>query len=104
MAQRMVIPKLIQTRFTDKVHRQSSQTKFTESSQTNGNEKPTRNKLVEIITQNKNVTTEQMANLLNISRRAVAKHIKKLQEEGIIRRIGPDFGGHWEIVKKEKEV
>ena len=89
---------------TNKVHRQSSQTKFTESSQTNGNEKPTRNKLVEIIIQNKNVTTEQMANLLNISRRAVAKHIKKLQEEGIIRRIGPDFGGHWEIVKKEKEV
>lgn len=89
---------------TNKVHRQSSQTKFTESSQTNGNEKPTRNKLVEIIIRNKNVTTEQMANLLNISRRAVAKHIKKLQEEGIIRRIGPDFGGHWEIVKKEKEV
>ena len=45
-----------------------------------------------------------MANLLNISRRAVAKHIKNLQEEGIIRSIGPDFGGHWEIVKKEKEV
>ena len=59
---------------------------------------------MEIIIQNKNVTTEQMANLLNISRRAVAKHIKKLQEEGIIRRIGPDFGGHWEIVKKEKGV
>ena len=39
-----------------------------------------------------------MANLLGINRSVVARHIKTLQEKGIIRRIGPDKGGHWEIV------
>ncbi len=75
-----------QIRFIDKIHRE-----FTEGSQTDDTEKSTRDKLIEIIAQNKDVTTEQMANLLNITRRAVAKHTKKLQEKGIIRRVGPDL-------------
>lgn len=86
-----------QTRFIENDHRG-----FTERFQTDNLEKSTSDKLVEIIVQNKDVTTEQMANLLNISRRAVAKHTKKLQEKGIIRRVGPDFGGYWERVKEEK--
>lgn len=86
-----------QRRFIENDHRG-----FTERLQTDNLEKSTSDKLVEIIVQNKDVTTEQMANLLNISRRAVAKHTKKLQEKGIIRRVGPDFGGYWERVKKEK--
>lgn len=40
-----------------------------------------------------------MAENLGISRRAVAKQIAKLQENNIIRRIGADKGGYWEIVK-----
>ena len=42
-----------------------------------------------------------MADSLGIIRRAVAKHIKKLQEQGIIRRVGPDKGGYWEIIYSE---
>ena len=34
-----------------------------------------------------------------ISRRAIAKTIAKLQAEGILRRVGPVKGGHWEIVE-----
>ncbi len=30
--------------------------------------------------------------------RAVKKQIKKLKAEDRIRRIGPDRGGHWEVV------
>lgn len=60
----------------------------------------TQEKLLQIIAQNGNVTTGQMAETLGISRQAVAKHIKKLQEKGLIQRIGPDFGGHWEVVSK----
>ena len=40
-----------------------------------------------------------MADLLEISRRAVAKQISQLQARGLIRRVGPDKGGHWEIVQ-----
>lgn len=56
-----------------------------------------------IINQDNNVTTERIANLLNINRRAVAKHMKRLQENGIngiICRVGGRAIGHWEIVKK----
>lgn len=51
-----------------------------------------------IINQDNNVTTERIANLLNISRRTVAKHMKRLQENGIM--VGGRAIGHWEIVKK----
>ncbi len=39
-----------------------------------------------------------MAKLLGMNRSVVARHIKNLQEKGIIRRVGPDKGGHWEIL------
>ena len=41
-----------------------------------------------------------MANIVGISRQSVAKITKTLQTKGIIQRVGPDKGGHWEIVKK----
>lgn len=58
-------------------------------------------KIIELIKANAGITTQQMADHLGISRRAVAKAIAKLQAENLIRRIGPDKGGHWEILKDE---
>ena len=57
-------------------------------------------KIVDFISENPNITTQEMANLLGINRSIVARHIKTLQEKGIIRRVSPDFGGHWEIIEK----
>ena len=57
-------------------------------------------KIIEMIRKNPELTTQQMADILGISRRAVAKNIASLQEKGIIRRVGADKGGHWEIVEK----
>lgn len=56
-------------------------------------------KILEMMAENAYVTTEEIAKELGISRRAVAKHTAKLKEKGILRRIGPDKGGHWEVVK-----
>lgn len=55
---------------------------------------------MELIRHNPNITTSEMAGIIGITRRAVAKIINTLQTEGIIQRIGPDKGGHWEIVKE----
>ena len=44
------------------------------------------------------VTTQELAEMLGISRRAVAKHIAALQASARILRIGPDKGGHLEVV------
>jgi ATP-dependent DNA helicase RecG len=57
-------------------------------------------KIVDFISENPSITTQEMANLLGINRSVVARHIKTLQEKGIIRRVGPDKGGHWEIIKR----
>ncbi len=47
--------------------------------------------------QNSKVTAAEIAIQLGISSRAVEKRIRAMRENGIIRRIGPDKGGFWEI-------
>lgn len=56
-------------------------------------------KIIELIQENPNVTTSEMAEKIGVTRRAIAKITGALQAEGVIRRVGPDKGGHWEIIK-----
>jgi ATP-dependent DNA helicase RecG len=58
-------------------------------------------KIIELIAGNLSITTQEMADVVGISRRAVAKQLANLQAEGIVKRVGPDKGGHWEIVKED---
>ena len=58
----------------------------------------TRDAILEMITQNSKVTSTQMAQNLGINRSAVSKHLKKMQEDGIIKREGPDKGGQWVVL------
>ncbi|MBI4222778.1 MAG: HTH domain-containing protein, partial [Planctomycetes bacterium] len=44
------------------------------------------------------LTREQLAEKLNISPETVKKNIEKLKARKNLKRIGPDKGGHWEIV------
>ena len=55
-------------------------------------------KILEILAAEPTCTYEELAELIGISRRAITKHIKNLRETGKLRRIGPDKGGHWEVV------
>ena len=50
---------------------------------------------------NPNITTQEMATSIGIDRSNIARAIKKLQERGLVRRVGPDKGGHWEILESE---
>ena len=56
-----------------------------------------REKIINIIRNNPTVTQLELSNMLRISPKAIEKHIKNLREDGIIRRVGPDKGGHWEV-------
>ena len=38
-----------------------------------------------------------LSNQLNITRMTLHRELEKLKEKGILKRIGPDKGGHWEI-------
>lgn len=47
------------------------------------------------------VSAAEIAMQVGISARAVEKRIRTLRENGVIRRIGPDKGGSWEIINEK---
>lgn len=51
-------------------------------------------KVYNIILNNNYVTTNDIASITGLANRALANIIKKLKEQNIIKRIGPDKGGH----------
>lgn len=57
----------------------------------------TREAILSLIAENPQITSMQMAERLDINRSAISKHLKRMQTEGVVRRIGPDKGGHWEV-------
>ena len=54
-------------------------------------------KLLTLLLKDSQITTQEIANELGISRRAVAKQITNLRKKGLISRIGPDKGGYWQV-------
>ena len=63
-----------------------------------GQKTKTRDAILNRIIQNEKITSTQMAETLGINRSAVSKHLKKMQEDGIIKREGPDKGGKWIVL------
>lgn len=59
----------------------------------------TREAILDLIKNNEKITSTKMAQTLGINRSAISKHLKKMQDEGMIRREGPDKGGKWVVVK-----
>jgi len=57
-------------------------------------------KLLGIIMENPKITTEEMALKTGLSIRGVEYNLNKLKEEGLLKRIGPAKGGHWEVLDK----
>lgn len=54
-------------------------------------------KIIELIKENPKITRNELANKLNITSDGVKYNLKKLVDNKIIERIGPDNGGYWEI-------
>ncbi|MBQ3778201.1 MAG: winged helix-turn-helix transcriptional regulator [Fibrobacter sp.] len=55
-------------------------------------------KILRLIAENARITTQEMADALGVSRRAIAKQLANMQAEGIVKRIGPDKGGYQKIL------
>jgi predicted HTH transcriptional regulator len=34
-----------------------------------------------------------------VTERSIERNIRKLQDQGLLRRIGPAKGGYWEVIK-----
>ena len=54
--------------------------------------------IINEIKNNPNITLSEIAENIGVSRRWIATNIKHLQDKGIVKRVGPNKGGHWEII------
>ena len=73
-------------------------TPSTENEDREKSREKSREKIINIIRNNPSVTQFDLSNILQLSTKAIEKQIKNLKEDGIIRRVGPDNGGHWEVI------
>ncbi|MCR4743507.1 MAG: winged helix-turn-helix transcriptional regulator [Treponema sp.] len=51
------------------------------------------------IEENKFISQSKIAKELSLARETVNRNMKKLQKLGIIKRVGADKNGHWEVKK-----
>ena len=58
----------------------------------------TEKKILQIITNNPNVTQKEIAEELNVTTMTVKRNIKKLKEKGIIDRVGANKNGYWKVL------
>ena len=58
----------------------------------------TTQKIIELIKDNKTISIEEMADKCGLTRDGIKYQIRKLKQAGHLRRIGPDKGGHWEVL------
>ena len=81
---RALPPKTSATAITEK----SSQKSYQKSYQ----------KILALISENSEISSRELATHLGITERAVKKQIATLKATGKLRSVGPDKGGHWEVV------
>lgn len=58
-------------------------------------------KILGLIRKNSRITQKELMVETGLSRRGVEWNLSKLKKEGKLKRIGPDKGGHWEILKED---
>ena len=55
--------------------------------------------LLHAIAGNPFISRRELSAIMNIQPSAVQKHLEKLKKLGILKRVGPDRGGHWELIE-----
>ena len=58
----------------------------------------TRDVILRIIRENPQITMAALAEKAGISAKAIEKQIARLKKDSLLVRVGPDKGGHWEVL------
>jgi len=56
-------------------------------------------KVIQFIITNPSISAADLSTRVGISSRKIEENILKLKQKGLLKRIGPDKGGHWGVVK-----
>ena len=59
----------------------------------------TREKILSVLKATPYITMNELAEIVGISKKGVEWQMAKLKKEGRIKRIGPDKGGHWDVIE-----
>jgi len=54
--------------------------------------------IIEQIVRNPYVSARELSEIVGISSRKIEENIRKLKDQGVVKRIGPAKGGHWEVL------
>ena len=57
-------------------------------------------KILSLLKENPNLTIPELAEKTGKSESAVERSVRKLRESKHLKRIGPDKGGHWQVMEK----
>ena len=57
-------------------------------------------KILNLIKENPFITQEELSKNIGIARKSIISNMKKLQENGLIKRIGADKNGYWQLEEK----
>ena len=63
----------------------------------NGKKPKSREIILNMLSKDGSLSAASLAKRIGISPKAVEKHLANLKASGLLRRIGPDKGGHWEV-------
>ena len=59
-----------------------------------------RKKIIALLSQYNSLSAAALAERIGRTPKAVEKHIARMKAEGILKRVGPDKGGHWQVAEK----
>jgi ATP-dependent DNA helicase RecG len=59
-------------------------------------------KILEHIIENNHISIAKLSEAISISTTAIDNNIVRLKALDVLRRVGPDKGGHWEIIEANK--
>lgn len=56
-------------------------------------------KILQLLEENPSMTLAELASIIKKSKRAVELASSRLVKDGKLRHVGPQKGGHWEVIK-----
>jgi len=59
----------------------------------------TSEKIIAALQRNSSLTIAELAKSVGVATRSIERNLQKLQDKGRLQRIGPDKGGHWQVLK-----
>ncbi|MFP4382256.1 MAG: winged helix-turn-helix transcriptional regulator [Candidatus Sumerlaeia bacterium] len=59
----------------------------------------TSGKILDILKQDAHLTIPELAHLIGVTERSIERNLRKLQDQGLLRRIGPAKGGLWKVIE-----